>query len=123
MLTPAGFLEVADRLLEIPDEHCQRTAIGRAYYAASHAAYALAVEAGIVAPGSSLHAVWGRLRALREQPGWSCAGQDGATLKSRREMSDDIIDVDADFAHVAAETVALARDVIARMEALPAPRG
>jgi hypothetical protein len=123
MLTPDGLIDFAESLLALPGEYAQRAAIGRAYYAVGHAALGIAIEAGLVGPSPNLHAVWGRFRTLSGQPAWSLVGYQGWDLKKLRERADYLVVYDGNLAAEAADAVALAREMIARMEALPAPRG
>jgi hypothetical protein len=123
MLDPDATLILAGELAARPDEPAQRAAIGRAYYAVAHRACAIALAAGIFAERPNLHAVWGKLAALQGQSGWSAVAYAGFDLKDMRIDADYEIAYPGDLAAASQEAVALARELIVRMEALPPPAG
>jgi len=121
VLSIAATLALAEELAARDDETSQRAAIGRAYYATAHRAVAVAAAADMLPERPNLHAVWGKLAALRGQPEWTAVGYGGFDLKDMRVNADYAVEYPGEITEAAREAVALARELIARMEALPAP--
>ena len=122
MLTPDGLLGLAERLANVPAEIEQRAAIGRAYYAAAHCASAIAIAAGLFSDREpDLHRVPRQLAGLPGPHGWAAIAIDMRRLKEQREMADYDLEYAGNLAAEAAQAVALARELIARTEALPPP--
>ena len=118
---PIDVLELAAELALDQREVAKRTAVNRAYYAAAHRACEIAIAAGLFDGPPNLHRTWGRLRALSNQPGWTSIGLEGLELKAMRLAAE--YDLRRPLEGDAANAVDLARELIARMDALPPPAG
>lgn len=80
-------LSVAERLAADGDEASSRSAIGRAYYAAYHAAARYVRQAGLLEVGHSHRTVWAVLTDQSDAER-SDLGLRGAALKRRRTEAD-----------------------------------
>jgi len=118
MLTPAALLQLAEDLAVREEEVAKRASIGRAYYAAAHRACAIGIAAGLFPGRPNLHQVW----SLLDGDEWRAIGNHGRWLKLVRTQADYDLEFPGDLTAMANEAVALARELVARMEALPAPR-
>jgi uncharacterized protein (UPF0332 family) len=121
------FLTLAEELAVRPEEHCLRTAIGRAYYYAYHLAKARVIENEFVINKfqDSHKQVWEK---FGDSPDFRCKKlyELAQILKGKRQQAD----YDANFPRIAAEfptiidmTKKFARDLDALDKSVPVNRG
>lgn len=113
------FLALAERLAqEADDESAQRTAIGRAYYAAYHEAAAYVRATGLVRTRHSHEKVWAALADDPASPTGELAAE-AERLRRRRIAADYRNPFPGDAGEEARAAVAEARAVIEGLRRLP----
>lgn len=106
------FLALSDRLAVAPDDEAsQRTAIGRAYYAAYHTAAAFVRARGMLLGAHTHRRVWSAFAADAD-PDRGAVGAIGDVLRQRRQDADYRNPFPGDVAKDARDAIGEARAII-----------